>query len=214
MVTATINPTRMELSKSKKKLMTAIKGHKLLKDKHDELVRQYILLKNKNDILQKNVSEKLKISDKYMKLAESVSEKEIIDVSLMIPNKQINLEIDKINVMGVLIPKFTAEYKKTDKADIFSYGFSFTSSYLDNAVSSVYDVLDELIELAETEKSCQLINAEIIKLRRRVNALEHVIIPEYKRIIRYIRMKLDENERGTITRLMKVKDMMIKERLS
>jgi H(+)-transporting ATP synthase, vacuolar type, subunit D len=144
-----------------------------------------------------------------MAVARSVMQDEIMDVALMMPKQEMKLEVEAKNVMSVMIPVFHTSYKTADKNDIYSYGYAFTSSDLDDAVKSLSDVLPQMLRLAEVEKSCQLMAAEIEKTRRRVNALEHVMIPQYQETIKYITMKLDENERSTTTRLMKVKDMML-----
>ena len=131
--------------------------------------------------------------------------------ALMAPKQEVNLEVGKKNVMSVNIPVFESKTRTADANDIYSYGFAFTSSDLDGAVKSLADILPDMLKLAETEKACQLMAAEIEKTRRRVNALEHVIIPEAQETIKYITMKLDENERSSQIRLMKVKDMMLED---
>ena len=209
MAIANVNPTRMELTKLKKKLITAVRGHKLLKDKRDELMRQFFLLVRENKALRIEVEEAIGEANKHMAVARSSMQDEIMDVALMLPKQELKLEIENKNIMSVKIPVFNTRYKTSDKNDIYSYGYAFTSSDLDDAVKSLSDVLPQMIRLAEVEKSCQLMAAEIEKTRRRVNALEHVMIPRYRETIKYITMKLDENERSTTTRLMKVKDMML-----
>lgn len=129
----------------------------------------------------------------------------------MAPKQEVNLNVEQKNVMSVDIPVYETKTRTADVNDIYSYGFAFTSSDLDGAVKSLADILPDMLKLAETEKACQLMAAEIEKTRRRVNALEHVIIPETEESIKYITMKLDENERSTQIRLMKVKDMMLEE---
>ena len=146
-----------------------------------------------------------------MAVARSVMDEAALDVALMMPTQEMSLEITQKNVMSVLIPQYDAKFKTADANDIYSYGFAFTSADLDEAVGSLSDILPDLLRLAELEKSCQLMAAEIEKTRRRVNALEHVMIPQYEETIKYITMKLDENERSTTTRLMKVKDMMLEQ---
>ena len=168
MASKQITPTRMELTRLKMKLVTATRGHKLLKDKRDELMRQFLDMVRENKALRENV-------------------------------------------MSVEIPTFDFKTRTPDKNDIFSYGFAFTSSDLDGAVQSLSDVFPDMLKLAEMEKACQLMAVEIEKTRRRVNALEHVMIPELQENIKYITMKLDENERSTQIRLMKVKDMVLKD---
>ena len=211
MDTLNVNPTRMELTNLKRKLATARRGHKLLKDKRDELMRRFMEMVRENKALRKRVEEKIAHANAHMALARSVMGDAEIEAALMIPMQQMEVEIAEKNVMSVLIPKYTASVRSSDAADIYPYGFAFTSSELDGAVRYLSDILPELLQLAELEKSCQLMAAEIEKTRRRVNALEHVIIPETKSGIRYITMKLDENERSTQIRLMKVKDMMLEE---
>ena len=135
----------------------------------------------------------------------------MLRTALMAPKQEVYLELSKKNVMSVDIPVFDTKTRTADENDIYSYGFAFTTGDLDGAVKSLADILPAMLHLAETEKSCQLMASEIEKTRRRVNALEHVIIPETKKNIKYITMKLDENERSTQIRLMKVKDMMLEE---
>lgn len=206
-----VNPTRMELSNLKKKLSVAIKGHKLLKDKRDELMRQFIDLVRENKKLRLEVENKIKSANVHMAIARSVMSDEALNVALMLPMQKMSLKIENKNVMSVLIPEFKVKYKTSDTNDIYSYGYSFTSSDLDDAVSSLSDIMPKMLKLAEVEKSCQLMASEIEKTRRRVNALEHVMIPQYIETINYIKMKLDEDERSTTTKLMKVKDMMLEE---
>jgi len=206
-----VNPTRMELQGLKRKLVTARRGHKLLKDKRDELMRIFLDMVRENRALRVEVEAALMASNRHMAVARGAMPKEAIDVALMMPKQAMELEITEKNVMSVLIPVYQARFKTADENDIYSYGYAFTSGDLDDAVASLSDVLPKLIRLAEVEKSCQLMAAEIEKTRRRVNALEHVMIPQYEETIRYITMKLDENERSATTRLMKVKDMMLQQ---
>jgi V/A-type H+-transporting ATPase subunit D len=201
----------MELTKLKKKLTTAKRGHKLLKDKRDELMRQFLDLVRENKTLREKVEKGIQASNMNFVLARSAMPDEVLNVALMAPRQEIYLDSGKRNVMSVEIPQFEYHTKTTDINDIYPYGFAFTSSDLDDAVKSLQDVLPDMLRLAEIEKSCQLMAAEIEKTRRRVNALEHVMIPEMKVKIKFIVMKLDENERSTQIRLMKVKDMMLEQ---
>jgi V/A-type H+-transporting ATPase subunit D len=201
----------MELTKLKKKLATATRGHKLLKDKRDELMRQFLDLVRENKTLREKVEKGVQAANKNFVLARSAMPDEVINVALMAPRQEIYLESGKRNVMSVEIPEFEYKTKTPDENDIYPYGFAFTSSDLDDAVKSLQDILPDMLRLAEIEKSCQLMAAEIEKTRRRVNALEHVMIPEMKENIKFIIMKLDENERSTQIRLMKVKDMMLEQ---
>lgn len=206
-----VNPTRMELTRLKKKLTTAIRGHKLLKDKRDELMRQFLDLVRENKVLREKVEAGIAASNQNFVLARSGMTDEALNVALMAPKQEVYLEAETRNVMSVEIPAFKYSTRTSDPNDIYSYGFAFTSSDLDDAVKSLADLLPDMLRLAECEKSCQLMAAEIEKTRRRVNALEHVMIPQTQQNIRYITMKLDENERSSQTRLMKVKDMMLQD---
>ena len=208
-----VNPTRMELTNLKRKLVTARRGHKLLKDKRDELMRRFLDLVKENQALRKDVEEAVQRANSDMALARSIVQGEILDTALMLPKQEMSLEIQEKNVMSVIIPEYSVEYKTSNPDDIYSYGYAYTSGEMDGAILSLSEILPKMIQLAEVEKSCQLLSSEIEKTRRRVNALEHVMIPRYEDTIKYITMKLDENERSTTTRLMKVKDMMIKENI-
>ena len=206
-----VNPTRMELTRLKNKLRTAQRGHKLLKDKRDELMRQFLDLVRVNKSLREKVEASIKDCNRNFVLAKAGMNAEGLNVALMAPKQEVYLESSKKNVMSVEVPEFTYKTRTSDTNDIYSYGFAFTSSDLDGAVKSIADILPDMLRLAECEKSCQLMATEIEKTRRRVNALEHVMIPQTQENIRYITMKLDEAERSTQTRLMKVKDMMLEQ---
>jgi V/A-type H+-transporting ATPase subunit D len=201
----------MELTRLKNKLITARRGHKLLKDKRDELMRQFLELVRENKELRERVEAGISQSNKNFALARSAMSEEAVRVAFMSPKQEVQLSIDTKNVMSVDIPVFSYETRTSDANDIYSYGFAFTSSDLDDAVKSLSDLLPEMLKLAESEKACQLMAAEIEKTRRRVNALEHVLIPQMEQNIKFITMKLDENERSSQIRLMKVKDMMLEE---
>ena len=211
MAQAQINPTRMELTRLKKKLATAVRGHRLLKDKRDELMRQFLDLARDNMELRIKVEAGLKNANREFVLARSGMDDQTLNEALMAPKQEIYLSRDTKNVMSVDIPVFDYTTRTPDENDMYSYGFAFTSSDLDGAVSSLSAVFKDMLKLAEIEKSCQLLSTEIEKTRRRVNALEHLVIPETREGIRYITMKLDENERSTQVRLMKVKDMMLEQ---
>ena len=211
MASTQVNPTRMDLTRLKKKLVTAVRGHKLLKDKRDELMRQFLDLIRENMELRLKVEEGIKAANANFVIAKASMSNESLHTALMVPKQGVYLEAGKKNVMSVDIPVFEYKTRTADENDIYSYGFAYTSSDLDGAVKSLADVLPDMLKLAEMEKACQLMAAEIEKTRRRVNALEHVIIPETQESIKYITMKLDENERSTQIRLMKVKDMMLEQ---
>lgn len=211
MANVVVNPTRMELTRLKKKLVTASRGHKLLKDKRDELMRQFLDMARENMELRKKVEAGIKAANTNFVIAKAGMNEQTLSTALMAPKQEVRIALGDRNVMSVDIPVYDYKTKSANLNDIYSYGFAFTSGELDDAVKSLSDILPDMLRLAEVEKSCQMLAAEIEKTRRRVNALEHVIIPETREGIKYISMKLDENERSTQVRLMKVKDMMLEE---
>ena len=206
-----VNPTRMELTRLKKKLVTAVRGHKLLKDKRDELMRQFLDKVRENKALREEVETALVSANQNFMLARAGMPDEMLNNALLAPKQELTISAGTQNVMSVEIPDFDFKTRTPDQNDMYSYGFAFTTGDLDDAILSLSEVFPKMLKLAEVEKSCQLMAAEIEKTRRRVNALEHVMIPELQTNIKYITMKLDENERSTQIRLMKVKDMMLKE---
>ena len=204
-----VNPTRMELSKLKKRLTTATRGHKLLKDKQDELMRQFINLVKYNNDLRKEVEGELQGSLKDFVMARAVMSSEFLEEAISMPKESISVEVGEKNVMSVSVPVMNFKRQlEGDEGSIYPYGYANTSAELDDAIAKLYSILPKLLELAEVEKSCQLMADEIEKTRRRVNALEYMTIPQLQETIRYIGMKLDENERSSLTRLMKVKSMI------
>ncbi|MFA9379636.1 MAG: V-type ATP synthase subunit D [Acetanaerobacterium sp.] len=211
MATTHVNPTRMELTRLKRKLVTAVRGHKLLKDKRDELMRRFLDLVRENKTLREEVEAGILAANKNLVLARALMPDEMVNAAFLAPKQEVTIEAGTRNVMSVDIPVFETKTRTADANDIYSYGFAFTSGDLDDAVRSLADVLPSMLRLAEVEKACELMAAEIEKTRRRVNALEHVMIPELRDNIKYITMKLDENERSTQIRLMKVKDMILEQ---
>ncbi len=206
-----VNPTRMNLTTLKKRLKTATRGHKLMKDKRDELMKEFLELARENGRLRQEVEGKLTGMYQNFSIASAVMSQEVMEESLMIPKQGVILDVGNKNIMSVNVPVFSFETTANDPADIYPYGYASTSGELDNAISGLTEIFPLLLELAAKEKEVQLIAAELEKTRRRVNALEYVMIPQLQVTIKYIQMKLDENERGNQTRLMKVKDMMLAE---
>lgn len=204
-----VNPTRMELTRLKKKLVVARRGHKLLKDKRDELMKQFLELVRENKALRERTEDKLKKAYEDFLIASAVMSSDAMEQSLMISGRKVSLEAHTRNIMSVNVPVLQFEVEEREEGSIFPYGFAETSGELDGAITALNDALPDLLKLAEMEKTCQLLAEEIEKTRRRVNALEYVMIPDLEETIRFIMMKLDENERSTLSRLMKVKDMMI-----
>ncbi len=201
----------MEMQKLKARLKTAQRGHKLLKDKRDELMRQFLDLVRRNRQLREDVEQALTRVHNSFTVAAAVMSPEMLEQALSYPKQSVELELTYKNVMSVELPQYAFQTKNDDPAEIYPYGFAQTSGDLDDAVDNLAQVLESMLELAQVEKAAQLMALEIEKTRRRVNALEYVMIPQYQEKIRYISMKLEENERGTTSRLMKVKDMMLAE---
>ncbi len=211
MASSQIIPTRMELSRIKDKLAVARKGHKLLKDKRDELMRQFLIMVRENMELRKHVEEGIRQANINFIVAKAGMDAETLNTALMAAKQKVTLGVSTENVMSVNIPVFDVRTKTASETDIYSYGYAFTSSDLDGAIKSLADIRDDMILLAEKEKACKLMAAEIEKTRRRVNALEHVIIPEAQKNIKYISMKLEETARDNTIRLIKVKDMVLED---
>lgn len=201
-----INPTRMEMTRLKKRLKTAARGHKLLKDKRDEMVRRFVEIIKLNKQLRDQVEQELSEAMGRFSVARADMGNAAVSEALLYPIRKAQVKTGLRNVMSVEVP--TIKLVEEDEAMDLPYSFAFTSSELDAAVLDLAALLPLLVQLAEVEKSCNMLADEIEKTRRRVNALEHVMIPEMEQQIKYIRMKLDENERGNLSRLMKVKDML------
>jgi V/A-type H+/Na+-transporting ATPase subunit D len=204
-----VNPTRMELNRLKKRLRVARRGHKLLKDKRDELMKQFIIIVNENKALREEMERMLAEYYRNFIMARALMPSEHLEEALMFPKRSVSLEVGQGNILSVKVPRFEFENPSAEDANMYPYGILSTSAQLDDSIYYLTRVFPVLLRLAEKEKTMQLVAREIEKVRRRVNALEYVMIPQLNDTIRYIAMKLDENERGNITRLMKIKDMMV-----
>ena len=211
MPSTTINPTRMELTRLKGRLKTAQRGHKLLRDKRDELMKQFMDVVRENRALRKRVEEGLMRAHGSFTVAAALMSPEMLEQSLMYPKQSVELEMTFQNIMSVDVPEYHFKTRSQDSGEVYPYGFAQTSGELDDAVDAMSQVFQDMLKLAEIEKTSQLLAEEIEKTRRRVNALEYVKIPQMEESIKYITMKLDENERANTIRLMKVKDMLLKE---
>ena len=206
-----VNPTRMMLTTLKKRLATSVRGHKLLKDKRDELMKGFLELARENKELRDKVEARLADVYTAFGVAQAVMSRQTMEEALMFPKQGVNLDVSGKNVMSVDVPVFDFTTPAEDASNIYPYGYANTSGELDSAIASLADVFPLMLELAAKEKEAQMLAAELERTRRRVNALEYVKIPQLEMTIKYIRMRLDENERGNQTRLMKVKDMVLKE---
>jgi V/A-type H+-transporting ATPase subunit D len=199
----------MELTRLKGKLKTAQRGHKLLKDKRDELMKQFLDTVREVRALRTQVEEELMRVHGSFTVASALMSGAAMEQALMYPKQSVELDMTFQNVMSVNVPVYHYKTRTEDNGDIFPYGFANTSGELDTAVEALGEVFQSMLKLAQIEKTAQLLAEEIEKTRRRVNALEYVMIPDTQDAIRYISMKLDENDRSTTTRLMKVKDMLL-----
>ena len=206
-----VNPNRMELLRLKKQLVTARRGHKLLKDKRDELMRQFLDLIRANRVLRLKVEQLIAAANQDMLLARAVMDNASLETALMAGKESLTLDIDTKNIMSVNVPIFASLFDVSGEIEGLPYGMASTSGELDQAILALHEAFPVMLELAEVEKSAQLLADEIEKTRRRVNSLEYILIPELISQIRSITMKMDENERGNLTRLMKVKDMIVKQ---
>lgn len=204
-----VNPTRMELTRTKKRLATAVRGHKLLKDKQDEMARQFMLYIKRNRELRLEVEELLAEAMRNTAIAEAEMGESAIAEALLVPTASNDASYSEKNIMSVLVPDITVE--ENNNGASIPYSTAFTSEYLDKATLDIQRLMPKLLELASVEKTCDMLADELERTRRRVNALEYVMIAEMKANIKFITMKLEDNERGNQTRLMKVKDMMKEE---
>jgi len=207
---ATYTPTRMVLNQLKGRLKTAVRGHKLLKDKRDELMRQFLDVVHRNKELRTRVENGLTDAFGALTVASAIMSPDMLEQALLYPRQSVELGVSFRNVMSVNVPVYDFKTKNSDPSEIYPYGFAQTSGELDDALARLNEVFRDMLELAEVEKTMQLLAEDIEKTRRRVNALEYSTIPELETNIRYISMKLEENENATKVRLMKVKDMVLK----
>lgn len=202
----TVNPTRMELSRLSKQLTTAKRGHKLLKDKQDELMRQFIELIKQNNLLRKEVETQLHRAMKAFRLANATINEKYIEEMFILPATEVSLDVSTKNIMSVEVPVMQFDYDDVVMQAPIEYGFVNSNVPLDLAMGRFTDVLPKLLSLTEIEKTCQLLADEIERTRRRVNALEYLTIPELEETIYGIKMRLEENERANVTRMIKVKN--------
>ena len=206
-----ITPTRMVLNQLKGRLKTARRGHKLLKDKRDELMRQFMDVVKLNKQLRTRVEEGLTQAFASQQVASSIMSPEMLEQALLYPRQSVELDMTYKNIMSVNVPRYKFQTRNNDPSEIYPYGFAQTSGELDDALEKLEKVFRDMLELAEVEKTMQLLAEEIEKTRRRVNALEYVMIPELEGNIKYISMKLEENENATKVRLLKVKEMVLQD---
>ena len=206
-----VTPTRMVLNQLKGRLKTARRGHKLLKDKRDELMRQFMDVVKENKALRIRVEEGLTAAFSSLQVASAIMSPEMLEQALLFPRQSVELDMKFRNIMSVNVPLYSFTTKNNDPSEIYPYGFAQTSGELDDALDKMARVFEDMLKLAQVEKTMQLLAEEIEKTRRRVNALEYVMIPELEQNIKYISMKLEENENSTKVRLLKVKEMVLQD---
>ena len=202
-----VNPTRMELKKLKTRYTTARRGHKLLKDKRDELMKQFLEVVREDKALRERIEAGLARAYGSFSVAAAVSSPAMLEEAMILPRREGSLGVGYRNLMSVTVPTFSMDV--VGEKGGCNYGLAFTSGELDSALREFGEMMTDLVRLAELEKMAQLLAEEIERTRRRVNALEYIMMPQLQTQIKSITMKLDENERGNLTRLMKVKDMML-----
>lgn len=209
MASTMITPTRMMLKQLKGRLKTARRGHKLMKDKRDELMRRFMDIVRLNKELRERVEQGLTASFASLQVASAIMSPEVLEQALLYPRQSVELGVEFKNIMSVNVPEYSFRTKNNDPSEMYPYGFAQTSGELDDALEQMAKVFEDMLQLAQVEKTMQLLAEEIEKTRRRVNALEYVMIPELEENIRYITMKLEENENATKVRLLKVKEMVL-----
>ena len=209
-----VNPTRMEMKRIQARYQTARKGHKLLKDKRDELMKQFLDVVREDKLLRERVETALGEVYRSFSVASAVSSPKMLQEALICPKKECELSVDYKNLMSVTVPVFRMRMLAGGNSDSYNYGMAFTSGELDASLQQLGAIMEDLLRMAELEKTAQLLAEEIERTRRRVNALEYILMPQYLETVKSIKMKLDENERGNTTRLMKVKDMMLQAQLA
>jgi V/A-type H+-transporting ATPase subunit D len=194
----------MELLRLRKRLRLADRGHKLLKRKQDELMRQFLELIEKIGDLRKEVEDRLATAHRCFLMAHSVMDSESMEEAIMFPNQKLTLNVSTLPVMNLRLPQFDVRAQ----GKVHSYGLLNTSAELDSALAEYSELLPEMLRLAQIERSVELLASEIETTRRRVNALEYILIPNLKDTIKYIKMRLDEMERSNLSRLMRVKEIV------
>lgn len=199
-----VNPNRMEMSRLKKSLVAAVRGHKMLKDKQDALIKAFLERAREGKKLREEVEKELAECNASFLLARAQTLPAMLEQALMIPGSKSTLGVEWQNVMSVSVPEYTVN----QEGNAINYGFALTPGNLDVALEKFSRLIPRLLQLAAKEKAIRLMAGEIERTRRRVNALEYVMIPNFTETVRYISMKLDEQERSTLSRLMKIKEIV------
>lgn len=199
-----VNPNRMELSRLKRKLAVAKRGHKLMKDKQDALVKEFLNRAREVYQMRLEVEEELRGCYSGFLLARAQTLPEMLEQTLMTAGGNVKVNVTFANVMSVRVPKF----QLPEQSVSLSYGLGTSPGSLDIALEQFLKLMSRLVGLAAEERALKSMSVEIERTRRRVNALEHVMVPQLVEAIRSISMKLDETERSTLSRLMVVKEIV------
>jgi V/A-type H+-transporting ATPase subunit D len=199
-----ISPTRMELLKLGRRIKLAEKGHKLLKEKRDALVSEFLDVVQRVHESRESTNEKLAEAFRDLLMAQAVMGSDAVWQISRVTGQEIKIDVDTMNIMGVKVPMITTEDVKRSMIDR-GYGFADTSSKMDDAARNFEEAIGEVIKLAEVQQSVESLASEVIKTKRRVNALEYIVIPRLKATAIHIRMRLAEMERENFTRLKKIK---------
>jgi len=199
-----VNATRMELLKLKKRLVLARKGYDFLKKKQDELMRRFFELLEQVGELRTDIENRIQKAHRSFLMALSVMDREKLEEAMMFPSQKLNMEVSTASVMNLRLPRFNV----SSEGSVYSYGFAETSADLDSALGAYSELLPEMLRLSQIERSIELLANEIEVTRRRVNALEYILIPNLQDTIKYITMRLDEMERSNLSRLMRVKEIV------
>ena len=199
-----VNPNRMELLRLKKRLVLAKRGHKLLKDKRDALIQEFIRLVKETKVMREELEDKLMKCYIIFSNASSLMSKITLEETLMFPKAKSTIEVTFKNIMSVYVPKYIFKYE----GNFYAYSLVNTTPELDIALRNFYEILPSMLKLAELDKAVSLLAEEIEKTRRRVNALEYVLIPDLEETVKFITLKLDEVARSTTSAIMRIKEII------
>ncbi len=209
-MTLRVNATRQELTRLRARLKMARRGHKLLKDKRDQLMKEFLAIVYENQRLRKDLEERLAAAHRSFSRAKAWLSGPVLEQALMVPGEPKEVGVTYRHIMNVVVPEMglVTETSEASGVEVMPYGLATTSSDLDDALMEFRGILPGLVKLSEIERKIQLLADEIERTRRRVNALEYVLIPELEEAAKDVEMRLEEADRANVSRLMKVKDIV------
>ncbi|MBI5228102.1 V-type ATP synthase subunit D [Candidatus Micrarchaeota archaeon] len=214
MAATDVNPTRMELIKTKDRIALAKKGHKLLKQKRDALILEFFKMLKKAQDLRSELAKKVAVGHRSLGIAESYHSIQELEKVALDLRREVEIDIEVRNVMGVKIPVIDAKMEKKDFLNSPNYSVAGTSAKIDAAVTDFNEIVDMTVKLAETETAIKRLIIEIEKTKRRVNALEFVVMPKLEDTKKLISFRLDEMERDSFVSLKSIKRKLEKEKKS